>query len=198
MRFISLLVAALAAMPTALAQTTYTAHLRKTVAGKGVVVINQSEQIERLVNNTAPAAPSRPNAQKQNTAKEEHGEKSAAEKKTATHSENSNASGEKTNTAGRSHVNRTRHKERGYRICIYTGGNSRADKTKAAQMGQKCRAKFPELSTYTTFIAPRWVTHVGDFRTKQAAQKYVDLIRRAKISYEVRIVGSEVNLPDAQ
>lgn len=90
---------------------------------------------------------------------------------------------------------RARHKAQGYRICIFTGGNSRADKNKAIQMGNKCRAKFGELAVYPSFIAPRWVTYVGDFRTHQEAQKYVALIRRARISYEVRVVRSEVNLP---
>lgn len=93
------------------------------------------------------------------------------------------------------HVNRLRYKARGFRICIFTGGNSRADRQRALEMGRKCREKFPELAAYTSFSAPRWVTHVGDFRTRAEAQKYVSRIRRARLSYEVRIVGSEVNLP---
>lgn len=93
------------------------------------------------------------------------------------------------------HVNRLRYKARGFRICIFTGGNSRADRQRALEMGRKCRDKFPELAAYTSFSAPRWVTHVGDFRTRAEAQKYVSRIRRARLSYEVRIVGSEVNLP---
>lgn len=95
----------------------------------------------------------------------------------------------------RHYEERARHKAQGYRICIFTGGNSRADKNKAIQMGNKCRAKFGELAVYPSFIAPRWVTYVGDFRTHQEAQKYVTLIRRARLSYEVRVVRSEVNLP---
>ena len=94
-----------------------------------------------------------------------------------------------------SYVNRARHKARGYRICIFTGGNSRADKQKAIKMGNKCRSKFPELASYASFEAPRWVMHVGDFKTREEAQKYVRLIRRSHISHEVRIVASEVNIP---
>ena len=91
---------------------------------------------------------------------------------------------------------RSRHKARGYRICIFTGGNSRQDKAKAQQVGQQCRNKFGELAVYTFFQSPRWVTHVGDFATRKEAEKYVNLIRRAHFTYETRIVASEVNLPD--
>ena len=67
---------------------------------------------------------------------------------------------------------------------------------KALEMGRKCRAKFPELAVYSNFVAPRWVTNVGDFRTRQEAHKYVKLIRKAHFTYEVRVVSSEVNLPN--
>lgn len=102
---------------------------------------------------------------------------------------------ETNNPTTSAYISRARHKARGYRICIFTGGNSRADKIKAIQMGNKCRRKFGELAAYTSFEPPRWVTHVGDFKTRQEAQKYVVRIRRAHISYEVRIVASEVNIP---
>lgn len=170
---------------SAKAQTTYTDHLQKNVSGQGTVTIHQSEAIEQLVNNTVPSTPAKPAAT----------ERTENHHATTTHSETQTTSPKTTGTA-RTHVARTRHKARGYRICIYTGGNSRADKTKAMQMGQKCRDKFPELSVYTTFSAPRWVTNVGDFRTRQDAQKYVTRIRKARFTYEVRIVGCEVNLPD--
>lgn len=166
-------------------QETYTEHLQKDVSGQGSVAIRQSDEIERLVNNTAPPAPAKP----------AKSETTTTHREAAPHSE-APASPSKSSSTTRTHVARTRHKARGYRICIYTGGNSRADKTKAVQMGQKCREKFPELSVYTTFSAPRWVTNVGDFRTRQDAQKYVTRIRKARFTYEVRIVGSEVNLPD--
>ena len=102
---------------------------------------------------------------------------------------------ESTEAGTRHYVSRQRRKAMGYRICIFTGGNSRADKEKAIQMGQKCRNLFGELAAYPSFVSPRWVTHVGDFRTREDAQKYVTRIRKAHISYEVRIVKSEVNLP---
>lgn len=208
--FITLLLL-VASIPAA-AQSTYTAHLRRAEAGKGTVIINQSSEIEQLVNNSLPARPVAKQTDKPHTppVQENHATQSAphhattsqpvervrhsapAEHSTTTHTA---ASQNNNSTEPHTHINRMRHKARGYRISIFTGGNTRADRTKAMQMGQKCRELFPELASYTSFSAPRWVTHVGDFKTREEAQKYVRLIRRARFTYEVRIVSSEVNIP---
>lgn len=184
------------------AQTSYTERLQKVESGKGVVVIHQSEIIDRLVNNTVP---NKGTAPKSSTVvppvgnQTHHASAKAHEVRGAAGHDTTSSEHHITNTAAnpntRLHINRLRRKAKGYRICIFTGGNSRADRTKAQQMGAKCRSKFPELAVYTNFLAPRWVTHVGDFRTMQEAQKYVKLIRRSHFTYEVRIVSSEVNLP---
>lgn len=196
------------------AQTTFTGHLRAAEQGKGVVVIIQSDEIEQAVNRKKSTSSSSSvkeaktssaqTAQKHTaestkaTTKQPHAADSAkkthAEPEKASHSaEASTEHG--TAGASRHYTERARRKAQGYRICIYTGGNSRADREKAVKMGNKCRAKFSELASYPNFIAPRWVTYVGDFRTREEAQKYVTRIRKANISYEVRIVKSEVNLP---
>lgn len=165
------------------AQSTYTEKLRKVEAGKGTVVIKQSEQIEQIVNNTVPKQPNTKPVRKD------------TETVTQT-SENKSHESNKTYTKNGNYTARGRHKARGYRICIFTGGNSRAEKTKALKMGEECRKRFGELSVYTSFIAPRWVTYVGDFKSRHDADKYVKLIRAARFTYETRIVSSEVNLPD--
>ena len=208
-----------------LAQTTYTGHLRSAQEGKGTVVVIQSDAIEQVVNNTSKPKGQTSAAKNQNGKQPEHpaqkpqqgtATSSAQHKGQASGSSHPGAEGtqhaqasagghtaegaahssaSRPATATRHYEERARHKAQGYRICIFTGGNSRADKNKAIQMGNKCRAKFGELAVYPSFIAPRWVTYVGDFRTHQEAQKYVTLIRRARLSYEVRVVRSEVNLP---
>lgn len=175
--------------PCLRAQTTYTDKLRKVEQGKGTVIIKQTEQIEQIVNNTVPAKPTVIHVQK-----EEKPRTHTVENK-ATESGKANETVKRPPKQG-NYTARGRHKARGYRICIFTGGNSRADKTKAMQVGDQCRKKFPELSVYTNFVAPRWVTYVGDFRTRHDADKYVKLIRSARFTYEVRIVSGEVNLPN--
>lgn len=167
------------------AQTTFTANLRKNESGKGTVMVIQSEEIEQIVNNTLPASPTKPSTSNTSTSH------STSKPASQTHDETTATE----TSSGKSHSDRARYKAQGYRICIYTGGNSRKDKESAYTMATKCKNIFSELATYPLFIAPRWVTHVGDFKTKEEAQKYVSLIKKAKITYETRIVSSEVNLP---
>lgn len=205
------------------AQQTYTEKLRQNEAGKGTVIINQSPEIEQVVNGkaqqkaetkgritTLPATGSKPvvagtsanegkkstNATTTSHASTSHATTTnATNKSEKTKNATSSVSHNSNSTQSHTYINRARHKARGYRICIFTGGNSRADKQKAIEMGNKCRAKFPELASYPSFEAPRWVTHVGDFKTREDANKYVSKIRRTRITYEVRVVASEVNIP---
>lgn len=211
--FLLFVCAALFACQIIKAQSTYTDRLRQAEAGKGIVVINHSAEIDRIVNGIRAAVNKHNTSNATSTiGKNQPLTKTESKAKTSSFSraeepknnskppydhslKNENRTA-KHEGATSSYISRTRHKARGYRICIFTGGNSRADRLKATQMGNKCRKNFRELATYTTFVPPRWETHVGDFRTRQEAQKYVNLIRRAHITYEVRIVASEVNLPD--
>ena len=193
------------------AQNTYTEKLRQNETGKGTIIINQSKEIEDIVNGKQKQpsmSPKKQTADDHKTAAKPATTKPNMNKATKTDASPSHATNDvsksketkateknETGKANHNFVSRARHKARGFRICIFTGGNSRADKQKAIEMGKKCRAKFKELAAYPSFEAPRWVTHVGDFKTKQEAQKYVTLIRRSHITYEVRIVASEVNIP---
>lgn len=177
MKLSLLLLAPFLLASSAQAQSTLTEKLRQSEAGQGTVILNHSADIEQAVNNMLPLHPKKVETTSHKPAEVPHPTEKQ-EKRTP-----------------QNYVARTRHKAKGFRICIYTGGNSKADKTKAIQMGQICKKKFPELSTYTTFRSPRWVTHVGDFSSRHEAQKYVDLIRRARFTYEARIISSEVNLP---
>lgn len=170
--------------------TSYTAHLRLKEAGKGTVNIYQSKEIERLVDNTKDTTSDKPEVKTSNTKTASHSEKTPASAQ-----ENSSETPHQATSTHKRYNERARHKAQGYRICIFTGGNSRKDKENAYRMAKLCSAKFSELATYPTFITPRWVTYVGDFRTREQAQKYVTLIRKARFTYEVRIVQSEVNLP---
>lgn len=203
---------------------TYTEKLRQNEAGKGTVIINHSPEIDEVVNaktsehNTKKATPVKKDDTHTGSAatkvtpkntghnEAEHAHNTAGKDTKATTHVNDRAESQhrttgrkdtpkRENEGSHSYVSRARHKARGFRICIFTGGNSRADKQKAIQMGRKCREKFAELAVYPSFEAPRWVTHVGDFKTRQEAQKYVTKIRRAHFTYEVRIVASEVNVP---
>ncbi len=81
-----------------------------------------------------------------------------------------------------------RHKVQGFRVQVYTGGNSREARNEAARMESRVRAAFPELSVYKTFVSPRWICRVGDFREQEEAARYAELIRKAGVSSEARVV----------
>lgn len=89
---------------------------------------------------------------------------------------------------------RQRYKARGFRIQIYTGGNTRNHRAQAQKIAQKSRQAAPELSTYIQFLSPHWVCRVGDFRQREDAERYAKKLRSAGVSRETRIIGSEVLL----
>lgn len=166
---------------TTRAQTTYTEHLTKAEAGKGTVVIVQDPAIADIVNNTRRAAVPASVQTRTTVASDSAG--SPVHAKTAYRPANS---GEK----------RQRHYVQGYRIQVYTGGNSRTEKMAAIKIGNKCRAAFGELSVYPHFVSPRWICQVGDFRNINDAKRYLGLIREARISNEARIVRCKVLVAD--
>ncbi len=176
MRFI-LLPALILLLPfTGRGQQTFTEHLKEQKAGQGKVVIVQNAEIESLVNGTGRTVTTG---------------KKGSEEHRASHV--SGPAKHKSYEAGIGGT-RQRYKAQGYRIQIFTGGNSRTDKLEAQKMERKCQSAFPELSVYTHFVSPRWICRVGDFRTLEEAHKYARLIRAAGISYEVRPVKCTVLL----
>lgn len=86
----------------------------------------------------------------------------------------------------------------GYRIQIYSGGNSRQARATAMAMGRKCQDQYPELGVYTAFVSPRWVCYVGDFRTEAEAQAYVHRMRFSGAFRQATVVRSKVLVPRAQ
>lgn len=87
---------------------------------------------------------------------------------------------------------RVRHKQRGFRIQLYSGTGSGTAKKAAKQMEAKVRRTLPELSVYCHFKSPRWICRVGDFATREEAQRYLAKIRSLKISSEASIVPDDV------
>lgn len=89
---------------------------------------------------------------------------------------------------------RQREKARGYRVQVYSGAGNTASKEAAREMAATVRAKFPEISVYCHFKSPRWVCRIGDFATKEAAQRYLTKVKKAKLSPEASIVIDDVFL----
>lgn len=81
----------------------------------------------------------------------------------------------------------------GFRVQLYSGGNSRQDKMRAQSMAQKAKALFTHSSVYTQFISPHWVCRMGDFKTHEAALMQLHEVRAAGGFPEAVIVRCKVN-----
>ena len=80
----------------------------------------------------------------------------------------------------------------GYRIQVFSGGNSRAAKTEANMMGQRVKSLFLELPVYTHFISPHWICRVGDFRTYEEAHEVFQKLKETGRFPEAVIVKSKI------
>jgi hypothetical protein len=87
----------------------------------------------------------------------------------------------------------TKVRVNGFRVQLYSGGNSRQDKMRAQSMAQKAKALFTHSSVYTQFISPHWVCRMGDFKTHEAALMQLHEVRAAGGFPEAVIVRCKVN-----
>ncbi len=76
---------------------------------------------------------------------------------------------------------RRSYKVNGYRVQVFAGGNSRNDKIKAQEAGNKVKAAFPDQPVYVHFYSPRWICRIGNYRTYQEASAV--LARVQKLGY---------------
>lgn len=175
------------------AQQTFTDVLTSQKAGEGKVVVVQDERIKELVDGSASKTPAK-NASTSKKASDDKPKKEASRQQLPPHQAESTKTVSSTPPSQYALRYRTRYKATGYRIQVFTGGNSRADRARAYEIEQKCRTAFPELSVYIHFISPRWICRVGDFQSYNDAQKYLSRIRRAGISNEAIVVKTTVLL----
>ncbi len=150
---------AVATAGVALAQETFTERLLKEQVNQGIVVLHHDKEIDALVNglpsgSSAPAARQKMNVDTLNVSRYI----------TDTTTDLFPSTGQKV-------------RMNGYRIQVYVGGNSRDAKDKAQQMESKVRSYFPEVGIYTRFVSPRWLCHVGDFKTREEALAFLASLR---------------------
>lgn len=157
-------------------------ELKNKKSGEGVITVNQSPEIDELVNNaklvkTTPAAPKN-NAEEvkhvveHETAHHPEQAKTNIEKNSQRETTYSSSTHESTETAATSStkkVMRNSRKITGYRIQLYSGGNSREDRQKAERIRNAVKQKFPDIPVYVHFYSPRWICRAGNFRTYKEA-----------------------------
>lgn len=75
-------------------------------------------------------------------------------------------------------VMRRSYKVNGYRVQVFAGGNSRADKIKAQNAGNAVKQAFPNQPVYVHFYSPRWICRVGNFRSYEEANAVMHQVKK--------------------
>ena len=147
----------------------FTERLQKAVSGQGTVRLHQDADIVALVNGTA--------------------------RRSVTTTRSLLTSTDSLLSANDSLLMGTGRKVRmnGYRVQAYAGGNSRDAKRRAYQVDALVRKLFPEQPVYTRFISPRWICHVGDFKTRAEALRLLKDMRRTGKFSEAITVRCKIN-----
>lgn len=90
-------------------------------------------------------------------------------------------------------VMRRSYKVNGYRVQVFAGGNSRADKQKAQQVGNAVKRAMPDQPVYVHFYSPRWICRVGNYRSYQEANRVLSQVK--KLGYrQACIVSGKINV----
>lgn len=163
------------------AQEKFTEHLQQRKNGQGTVVVHHDAELDDLVNGLSPAktTPSKPTpGVTGGHAAERNGESGSSASADA--------------DAAASKASKNRAKANGYRIQVYSGGNSREARQEAMRMGNRVRNYFADLSVYTHFYSPRWICRVGDFKTYEEANEMLRRLKETKKFDEAVIVRSKI------
>ncbi len=83
----------------------------------------------------------------------------------------------------------------GYRVQVYSGGNTRNSKQEAESIASRVKSGFPELKIHTMFNPPRWLCQVGDFLSIEEADAMMRKLRRDGGFKEAIIVKEQVSIP---
>lgn len=158
---------ALAAL-TVNAQTNYLDSLRKIEPDKGVVVVEQDHSIDDLVNGVPSATAAATDA----NAMGETPEATPLHVVVADPSGNIDVSADT-----RKKVMRNSYKVTGYRVQVFSGGNSRADRQKAEQAGAAMKQYFPSEPVYVHFYSPSWKCRIGNYRDQAEANRVLAQVK---------------------
>jgi len=89
------------------------------------------------------------------------------------------------------------HHEKGFRIQVYSGGNTRVARQEAERAGQRVKSVLPSQPVYVHFYSPRWSCRVGNFRTYNSALGALRQIR--KVGYKgAIIIRSTITVRDVE
>ena len=175
-KFVSILFILLCAGFDASAQK-FLDDLTKDNQGEGKVTVSESSEIDELVNGKE--APEQPMSV---TATVPATEEKKPETTTRVEASTSTGTTTETTIDTRKKVMKNSHKTNGYRVQVFSGGNTRADRVKAEQIQGA-------LNVYTHFYSPRWICRMGNYKTYAEAQKYLKQVKDMGYKQAVIVKG---------
>ncbi len=156
-----------------LSAQTFTQRIQKKNDGQGTVTIHQSDSINQLVNSTVLGPTGKTPTPASNTNATSNTSQTSSPSKTSLTTQNT-APG----TQEEEVVQPTRTmKTIGYRIQVFAGGNSRADRQKAEQTRSAIKSHYPNMPVYVKFYSPRWICRAGNFRTYEEAHQVMSSLQ---------------------
>jgi hypothetical protein len=206
-QFVAVFVIALCSITAVNAQT-FLDNLRQKQEGQGTITVTQSAAIDELVNGKSNVAKPQKKVQtpqkkveKTVVAKEQHNkdipqhnkeitkpapvkEKQEAKqepKKEITHKEDTSSDDNEMQIPVidlRKKVMRKSYKVTGYRIQVFSGGNSRNDRMKAENTGTELKMHFPNEPVYVHFYSPSWKCRMGNYRSYEEASRMLQQVKK--------------------
>ena len=177
---------------------TFTDRLQQSTAGQGKVTVQQSADIDQLVNN-ATLAPRQ--AATTNTQHPSPNTQHPSPYTTQHPSPNTQQStAPDTPTVNEAPVDNTKKimrggvKVNGYRVQAFAGGNSRKDRQQAEKIGDDIKAAYPDVPIYVHFYSPRWICRVGNYRSYEEAHQMLVSLRKMGFS-QATIVKGKITVP---
>lgn len=155
---------------TVSAQQRFMDYLERKEAGKGQVIVHQDDVIEALVNG----------ARVSNVGTQ-----------TMPGRDNSDSSFEQV-AGGKMYTSKVT--AQGYRIQVYSGGNSRTAKEQALRKGRQVKELFSDVPVYTHFYSPRWTCRIGDFKTYEEASRMLRELKETGKFGEAVIIKSKIQI----
>lgn len=189
-----------------LSAQTFLDRLQSPVSGQGTVKVEESREIDRLVNGaddsqsanqktaTASARQIQKHAEqtekqtpqpvkREQTVKREQQTRqqgSESQQRAVRREKEQQQDEERAETATvdtRKKVMRGSYKVTGYRVQVFAGGNTRADRQKAESTGKTVKMNFPDQPVYVHFYSPRWICRMGNYRELSEAQEYLRKVK---------------------
>lgn len=177
-RLISIIILCIGILTNADAQT-FTQRIQKQVAGQGSITIRQDSVIDQLVNSATLGIKSSGQAAKPSQTSSTSPTSTSSPSSSTSHTSSTSPT---TTSAIPDTIDTSKKimrgmKVTGYRVQVFAGGNSRADRQKAERIRDDIKAHFSTVPVYAHFYSPRWICRVGNYRTYEEAHQMLVTLR---------------------